>query len=95
VRDVTRIPDRWQSGDTVYLLRGHGADLVRFVWENAHNFSLAHDVSDGGVELALAEAEAWSGRDVVRSRHEVGDGVVVAAAGPPAWDDVIELGTVS
>ena len=25
VRDVTRIPDRWQSGDRVLLLRGFGA----------------------------------------------------------------------
>jgi hypothetical protein len=95
VRDVTQIPDRWQSGDTVYLLRGAGADLVRFVWENAQSFSLAHDVSDGGVELALAEAAAWSERDFVMSHHEVGDGVVVAATDRPAWHDVVELGTVT
>jgi phosphoribosylformylglycinamidine synthase len=94
VRDVTRIPDRWQHGDTVYLLRGAGACLVRFVWENARSFSLAHDVSDGGVELALAEAAAWSGRDFVMSHHEVGEGVVVAATERPAWADVVELGTV-
>jgi phosphoribosylformylglycinamidine synthase len=94
VRDVTRIPDRWQHGDTVYLLRGAGAGLVRFVWENARSFSLAHDVSAGGVELALAEAAAWSGRDFVMSHHEVGEGVVVAATERPAWADVVELGTV-
>jgi phosphoribosylformylglycinamidine synthase II len=95
VRDVTQIPDRWQSGDTVYFLRGDGADLVRFVWENAPSFSLAHDVSDGSVELALAEAAAWSERDFVLSHQEVGDGVVVAATDRPLWRDVVELGTVA
>ena len=41
VRDVTRIPSRWRRGDRVVLLRGEGAELVRFVWQNAHRFSLA------------------------------------------------------
>ena len=92
---MTQIPSKWRSGDTVYLLRGRGAPLVRFVWENAHRFSLAHDVSDGGLELALAEAAAWSERQVVLTRHEVGEGVVVAATERPGWDDVVELGTVA
>ena len=35
VRDVTRVPSRWRSGDRVWLLRGEGAELVRFVWQNA------------------------------------------------------------
>ena len=35
VRDVTRIPDRWQPRRRVCLLRGEGAELVRFVWQNA------------------------------------------------------------
>ncbi|NUR74786.1 MAG: phosphoribosylformylglycinamidine synthase subunit PurL [Thermoleophilia bacterium] len=96
VRDVTRIPSRWRSGDTVYLLRGRGAELVDFVWRNAQRFSLAHDVSDGGLELALAEAAAWSRLDFVLSQHKVpGVGVVVAATGRPAWEDVVELGTVA
>ena len=59
---MTRIPSRWQRGDRVVLLRGEGAELVRFVWQNAHRFTLAHDVSDGGVALALREAAAWAGR---------------------------------
>jgi phosphoribosylformylglycinamidine synthase subunit PurL len=95
VHDVTRIPTTWRSGDTVYLLRGGGAPLVRFVWENADRFSLAHDVSAGGLELALAEAAAWSERELVLSQHKVGVGVVVAATERPAWDDVVELGTVA
>jgi phosphoribosylformylglycinamidine synthase len=95
VRDVTRIPSRWRPGDTVYLLRGEGAALVRFVWENAHRFSLAHDVSDGGLDVTLAEAAAWSAHDVLSTRHEVGAGVVVAATERPGWHDVVELGTVA
>ena len=97
VRDVTQIPTRWRRGDRVALLRGEGAGLVRFVWENAHLFSLAHDISWGGLAKALHEAAAWSGiratdLDVVEGE---GPGVVVAYAGePPAWDDVLELGTV-
>jgi phosphoribosylformylglycinamidine synthase len=95
VRDVTRIPDRWQPGDTVYLLRGRGAGLVRFVWEHAASFSLAHDVSDGGLALALREAAAWSGTAaLVPTRHEESEGVVVAAADRPAWHDVVVVGVV-
>ena len=94
VRDVTRIPDRWRSGDTVYLLQGFGHGLVEFVWRHAHLFSLAHDVSDGGLALALSEAAAWSGTDVVPVEHTVGKGVVVAAGARPPWDDLVELGRV-
>jgi phosphoribosylformylglycinamidine synthase len=96
VRDVTRIPDKWRAGDRVLLLRGFGHGLVTFVWRHAHLFSLAHDVSDGGVALALKEAAAWSGRgadvDVVE-----GEGVIVAvAAGTDVpWDDIVELGMVA
>jgi hypothetical protein len=93
---VTAIPDRWRRGDRVVLLRGFGHGFVEFVWRHAHLFSLAHDVSDGGVALALREAEAWSGHaadvDVVE-----GEGVIVAA--DPAidipWDDIVELGMVA
>ncbi len=96
VRDVTRIPGRWRSGDDVVLLRGFGHGFVEFVWRHAHLFTLAHDVSDGGVAVALREAEEWSGRraevDVVE-----GDGVVVAVAPgtPIPWDDALALGRVA
>jgi phosphoribosylformylglycinamidine synthase subunit PurL len=95
VRDVTRIPGRWEPGDRVYLLRGSGAALVRFVWQNAARFTLAHDVSDGGLARSLRDAAAWSGR-ALRDPVDLNepDGVVVAAAEPPDWEDVIELGVV-
>ncbi len=92
---MTRIPDRWHRGDTMYLLQGFGHGLVEFVWRHAHLFSLAHDVSDGGLALALREAAAWSGTDVVRVELTVGEGVVVAATERPPWDDLVELGRVA
>src|SRR5204863_418159 len=58
VRDVTRIPSRWQRGDRVLLLRGFGHGLVAFVWRHAQLVSLAPDLSDRGVELALPGAAA-------------------------------------
>ena len=97
VRDVTRIPGRWQAGETVYLLRGQGAELVRFVWSNAARWSLAHDISDGGLQLALSEAAAWSGLEpqLVPACYELdAEGVVVASAARPEWADVVELGTI-
>ncbi len=102
VADVTRIPSRWRRGDRVVLLRGDGAALVRFVWTNAPRFSLAHDVSDGGLELALREAADWSGLDGGPCVHmgQFSDlparGVIVATAPDTdlAWPDVVELGTV-
>ena len=95
VRDVTRIPDRWRRGDRIVLLRGFGHGFVHFVWRHAHLFSLAHDVSDGGVTLALREAEAWSGLAADAEVVE-GEGVIVAVAPGTEipWDDVVELGTV-
>ncbi len=35
--------------------------LVRFLWSVAPRCSLVHDVSDGGLAVALAEAALWSG----------------------------------
>jgi phosphoribosylformylglycinamidine synthase len=96
VADVTRVPGRWRRGDRVLLLRGEGAPLVRFIWQNAHRFTLAHDVSDGGAALALREAGEWSG---VAAELDCPDepGVIVAVARgaeAPAWNDAVELGAV-
>jgi phosphoribosylformylglycinamidine synthase len=98
VRDVTRIPSRWQAGDRVLLLRGEGSELVRFVWQNAYRFSLAHDISDGGFEVALAEAVAWSGLEPREVAPAEGPGVIVSLRpGEDAaldWPDVAGLGAV-
>jgi phosphoribosylformylglycinamidine (FGAM) synthase-like enzyme len=37
------------------------AELIGLVWRAAAGLSLAHDVSDGGLEVALREMAEWSG----------------------------------
>jgi phosphoribosylformylglycinamidine synthase II len=37
------------------------AALVDFLWRNASRLTLAHDASEGGIAVALAEAAIWSG----------------------------------
>jgi phosphoribosylformylglycinamidine synthase II len=87
VRDVTRIPNRWRRGDRVFFIRGKGAELVRFVWQNAHRFSLATDGS-------LADAAAWSGIDVDFGAPDE-PGVIVALNGTVSGAEfIVELGTV-
>jgi phosphoribosylformylglycinamidine (FGAM) synthase-like enzyme len=86
VDDVRTAPDRWRAGDVVVLAESDGtpagdAALVGFVWRSALLFSLAHDVSDGGLELALAEASEWSGRPF-EAAGEARYGSVVLACAP-------------
>ncbi|MCA1682776.1 MAG: phosphoribosylformylglycinamidine synthase subunit PurL [Actinobacteria bacterium] len=98
IRDLGHVPSRWRRGDRIVLLRGAEAELVPFVWANARFFSLAHDVSDGGLGLALAEAAAWSGVAPRKLRECDSEGPAVVVACAPGlelgWDDVCELGTV-
>jgi phosphoribosylformylglycinamidine synthase subunit PurL len=68
VADVRFVPERWQAGDVLLLATAPGeldlaaeAALVRYVWKAAPVLTLAHDVSDGGIEQALREAEEHSG----------------------------------
>ena len=68
VADVRRIPSRWRRGDRLVLLRGEGAALVRFVWQNAARFTLAHDIGHRDGALALREAAAWSGVETTSRR---------------------------
>ena len=81
------------------LLRGEGADLVRFVWQNAHRFSLAHDVSwRRAGDSAAPEAAAWS--ELPRRpnsesfKEDRGFLVAVAPGTELEWPDVVGLGTV-
>jgi phosphoribosylformylglycinamidine synthase subunit PurL len=67
VEDVHAVPGRWSRGDVVLLavapeesLEAEAA-LIRFLWKAAPHLSLCHDVGEGGLEQALAEAAAWSG----------------------------------
>ena len=65
VPDVRTIPGAWQEGDVVFAAAAEGieaeADLVRWLARAAPDLSLAHDVGDGGLRAALAEAALWSG----------------------------------
>jgi phosphoribosylformylglycinamidine synthase len=97
VRDVRRIPGKWGAGHRVHFLRGEGNELVRFVWENAHQFSLAHDARLDEGDTALAEASRWSGTPIPSFRIPEGPGVIVALATDapaPAWADAVELGYI-
>jgi phosphoribosylformylglycinamidine synthase len=94
VQDVARIPDRWQRGDRAAFLPGAGAELVAFVWRNAHRFTLAHDVSEGS---DLAAATRWSGFAANFGLPEQ-PGVVVTLPQedlqPLEFEGALELGSV-
>ena len=98
VPDVRFVPGAWRSRDIVLLATAPGeldlaaeAALVRFVWKAAPVLTLAHDVSDGGLQEALREAEEYSGlaADVDVPEPAAGGQIVLACA----LDDVERLGT--
>jgi phosphoribosylformylglycinamidine synthase subunit PurL len=90
VRDIRVLPSRWREGDVVLVA---GVDdpaapldlaaekrLVEFVWRAAPLLSLAHDVSDGGLAVALAEAAIWSGLGAEVDLPRAGGAAVIACA---------------
>jgi phosphoribosylformylglycinamidine synthase len=93
VPDVRRVPGRWREGDLILLveaadgLEGEAA-LIRLLWSGSGSFSLAHDVDDGDVERALAEAALWSGLGgEVRLPELDGErGRAIVACPPPGRD---------
>jgi phosphoribosylformylglycinamidine synthase II len=100
VPDVRRVPLGWQRGDKVSFVRGRSdldlaseAELIRFVWQAAPGQSLAHDVSDGGLETALWEMAEWSG---VEAELDVRDpeSVRFVLAGATVPDFAEEVGEV-
>jgi hydrogenase maturation factor len=66
------------------------AALVRYVWKAAPVLSLAHDVSDGGIEQALREAAEYSGHEADIDPPEPATGGQVLLACAP--EDVERLG---
>jgi phosphoribosylformylglycinamidine synthase len=68
VPDVACVPGAWREGDRVYALTADGleeeAEVIRWLWTNASRLTLAHDVGNGGPEIALVEAALWSGLGV-------------------------------
>jgi len=97
VHDLARIPSRWRKGDRAVFIPGAGADVVGFVWQNAHRFTLAHDVSAGGATRALHAAGAWSGVAAACACPE-GPGVIVALTPEPrepiGFAGAVELGEI-
>jgi phosphoribosylformylglycinamidine synthase subunit PurL len=99
VRDVRVVPGRWREGDAVLVAGAHDpaapldlraeAQLVEFLWRAAPLLSLAHDVSDGGLAVALAEAALWSGLGADVELPESGSAVLACAP-----EDLERLGGV-
>jgi phosphoribosylformylglycinamidine synthase len=89
VPDVRVVPSRWRKGDAVIVAGSLDptapldldaeARLVEFLWRAAPLLSLAHDVSDGGLEVALAEAALWSGIGVDVELPASGTAVIACA----------------
>ncbi|HEX2433853.1 MAG TPA: AIR synthase related protein, partial [Gaiellaceae bacterium] len=106
VPDVRRVPRGWRRGDKVSVVRGASnnlllgetelgleAELIERVWRAAPGLSLAHDVSDGGLDTALAEMAEWSG---VTAQLDVTDpdSVRFVVAGDHVPDFAEEVGRV-
>jgi phosphoribosylformylglycinamidine synthase subunit PurL len=98
VADVRLAPGTWRHGDAVLVATAPGeldlaaeAELIRWTWKAAPVLTLAHDVSTGGLERALAEAAAHSGHDADVVLPEPAPGGQMLLACAP--DDVGRLGT--
>jgi len=98
VPDVRLVPGAWRKGDAVLVATAPGelelaaeAALVRYVWKAAPVLTLAHDVSNGGLEAAVAEA---AGHSRIEAKVELPEpalgGQVLLACAP---QDVERLGT--
>jgi phosphoribosylformylglycinamidine synthase subunit PurL len=107
VADVRLVPGRWRPGDAVLLATAPGkldlaaeAALVRYVWKAAPLLSLAHDVSDGGISVALREAADYSGLEADVGLPEDASGgqmLLACAAGNVerlGTKNVVRLGSV-
>ena len=95
VRDVREVPRGWQPGDGVWLADGDELELIAWLWRAAPRLSLAHDMSDGGLAHALAEASRFSGHDFTAEGDAPYGAVIVAAHEAPDWPHLRELGTVA
>jgi len=95
VPDVRQVPRGWRPGDGVWLADGDELELIAWLWRAAPGLSLAHDVSDGGLAHALAEASRFSGHDFTAEGDAPYGAVIVAAREAPDWPHLRKLGTVA
>jgi hypothetical protein len=95
VPDVREVPRGWRPGDGVWLAEGDELDLIGWLWLNAAQLSLAHDVSHGGLGHALAEASHFSGHELTVDAEAPYGSVIVAAAEKPDWPVLRELGRIA
>jgi phosphoribosylformylglycinamidine synthase subunit PurL len=95
VHDVREVPHGWRRGDGVWLAEGDEIELIGWLWQAAPRLSLAHDVSDGGLVHALAEASVFSGVEFTAAAEAPYGSVVVAAAERPDWSHLRELGRIA
>jgi phosphoribosylformylglycinamidine synthase len=100
VPDVRGVPAGWRPGDTVWLAESDGtlagdAALIAWLWRTAPELSLAHDVSDGGLRLALAEASAWSGIEFAAEGEAPSGSIVLASGSAPERAGLRRLGEIA
>jgi phosphoribosylformylglycinamidine (FGAM) synthase-like enzyme len=95
VPDVRGVPRGWRPGDGVWLAEGDDVELIGWLWRAAPRLSLAHDVSDGGLAHALAEASRFSGHEFGVDAEAAHGSVIVAAAERPDWPGLRELGSIA
>jgi phosphoribosylformylglycinamidine synthase len=93
IPDVRAVPGGWRPGDTVWLAEGDEVELIAWLWRNAATLSLAHDVGEGGLGQALAQASAFSGH-AFEADAEAPYGSVILAGERPDWPHLRELGAV-
>jgi phosphoribosylformylglycinamidine synthase len=94
VPDVREVPSGWRPDDAVWLAEGDEVELIGWLWRNAAQLSLVHDVGAGGLAHALAEASRFSGHSF-EAEGEAPAGSVVLAGERPDWPHLRELGTVA
>ena len=94
VADVRKVPRGWEPGDRVWICEGDPVELISWLWRAAPRFSLAHDVSDGGLAEALGEASAFSGHDFA-TEGDAPYGSIVTAGSEIDWPNARELGVIA
>jgi phosphoribosylformylglycinamidine synthase subunit PurL len=106
VPDVRRVPRGWRRGDKVSVVReasnnlllgeidlAREAELIGLVWLAVAGLSLAHDVSDGGLAVALREMAEWSRVEAVLDIADP-DTVRFVLAGDHVPDFAEEVGEI-